>query len=34
MATAPVVPGPFASGPVAAPARDPRYDNQPPLEER
>jgi hypothetical protein len=36
MATAaPIAPGPFASGPVAAPAaRDPRYDNQPPLEER
>lgn len=31
MATAPVAPGPFAA---SAPARDPRYDNQPPLEER
>lgn len=38
MATAaPVQPGPFATGPVAAAplgGRDPRHDNQPPLEER
>lgn len=30
-------PGPFAAGPIAAPdpsARDPRFDNQPPLEDR
>jgi hypothetical protein len=31
---APVTPGPFANGPAAAPQRDPRYDNAPPLEER
>lgn len=31
--TAPISPGPF-SGSAPAAARDPRYDNQPPLEER
>jgi hypothetical protein len=33
MATAPVAPGPFATSATAA-ARDPRYDNKPPLEDQ